>query len=520
MLDNRLVATVDATYSRNLNQSGMVDLNFDPTQRFSLADEASRPVYVDSSSIVPGTGASAAADARRTDQFSRVTELRSDLRSDSRRLTLSLAPARFSTGFTWSASYVYSTIREQTRGFGGNTAGNPLDAAWGRSSFDSHHQIVYNLGYNFFDAVRLNWYGQFRSGTPFTPLVAGDINGDGWSNDRAFVFAPATAKDPAVASGMQALLSSGASEARACLRRQLGTIAGRNSCQGPWTSTATLSLSFNPVKVRMPQRASLSFQLSNPLGAVDQIVHGEDNLRGWGQAAIPDQNLLYVRGFDPATKRYTYEVNQRFGATDPSRSVFRVPVTLTAMMRVDVGPTRERQMLTSMLDRGRSAPGDRLPEPFLKAMLGGGGFPNPLAAILRQQDSLHLTPTQADSIATLNRWYSVRLDSIWTPVAAYLGSLPNRYDQSDAYDRYLTARRTSVDLLARIAPDVTALLTAEQRRKLPAFISGYLEPRYLASIRSGTMSFTGGGFIPPGAGGGDRTVVGGGGGGQMVIIRN
>ena len=55
---------------------------------------------------------------------------------------------------------------------------------------DSRHQIVYNVGYNFFDFVRVNWFGSFRSGTPFTPMVAGDVNGDGFQNDRAFVFDP------------------------------------------------------------------------------------------------------------------------------------------------------------------------------------------------------------------------------------------------------------------------------------------------------------------------------------------
>jgi len=35
-------------------------------------------------------------------------------------------------------------------------------------------------------------------------MIAGDVNGDGYSNDRAFVFSPAgTATDPAVAAGMQ-----------------------------------------------------------------------------------------------------------------------------------------------------------------------------------------------------------------------------------------------------------------------------------------------------------------------------
>jgi hypothetical protein len=163
---------------------------------------------------------------------------------------------------------------------------------------------------------------------------------------------------------------------------------------------------------------------------------------------------------------------------------------------------------------------------MMRVMLAsGGGFPNPLTSILRQQDSLKLDARQADSIATMNRWYATRLDSIWTPVARYLAALPERYDEDEAYGRYIAARRATVDLLSRIGPAVKGLLTDEQYRKLPPFISSHLEPRYLASIREGTVSFTGGRFIPP-SGGADRVFVGGGGGGgggggtNTVIIRH
>ena len=99
-------------------------------------------------------------------------------------------------------SYVYSNVREQTRGFS-STAGDPLAVEWARSPFDSRHQLVYNLGYNFFDFVRLNWFGSVRSGSPFTPMIIGDANGDGYSNDRAFVFDPAAPGDEAVLIGAQ-----------------------------------------------------------------------------------------------------------------------------------------------------------------------------------------------------------------------------------------------------------------------------------------------------------------------------
>ncbi|HST07326.1 MAG TPA: hypothetical protein VLJ83_04105, partial [Gemmatimonadaceae bacterium] len=505
------------------NQAGIVDLNFSPTVQFTLADESHRPVFVLPSSIVPATGSIASSDARVSPLFSRVTELRSDLKSDSRQLRFGLSPSSYNSNYSWGLSYVYSNLREQVRGFT-NTAGNPLDVEWARSGFDSRHQIQYNLGYNFFDAVRVNWFGSFRSGMPYTPIVAGDINGDGYANDRAFVYDPASTADPALAAQMQSLLNSARGGAADCLRKQLGNLAARNSCQGPWTSQANLSISFNPLKFRMPQRATLSLQVGNPLGAADLMLHGNNKLRGWGQFSFPDPNLLAVRGFDPTAQRYQYDVNERFGSTLPALTAVRAPVTVTAIMRFDLGPTRERQALTQQLDRGRTLRGNKAPEPMLKAIYGTGGIPNPLASILREVDTLGLSGPQADSIATMNRRYVISLDSIWSPVAKYLAALPDNYDKDEAYSRYRRAREASVDMLARLVPDIKRLITPEQRRKLPAYISSYLDTRYLASIRSGTAGAAGGPMMFPGAymgGFGAGAAAGGGGGGdRVIIIRN
>jgi hypothetical protein len=520
VLGNRYSAQLEGTYSLNLNQQSTVDLNFNPSARFALGDEGGRPVFVQPTSIDPATGGIASRDARVAPLYSRVSELRSDLRSESRQVSLRLSPMRFSTDFSWNVAYVYSNVRERVRGFSGNTAGNPLAVEWARSPFDSRHQITYNLGYNFFDAVRVSWFGQFRSGNPFTPMVAGDVNGDGYSNDRAFIFDPSDASDPALSASMQSLLANGSRAARECLRSQLGKLAARNSCTGPWTSTASMSVSFNPLKVRMPQRATLSFQISNPLGAADLLLNGSNNLRGWGQQVFPDASLLYVRGFDSQNQRFRYEANQRFGATSPAFSAFRAPVTLTAMLRFDVGPTRERQMLEQQLDRGRTKQGQKLGEPLIRMMFGNGGLPNPMAQILRQQDTLHLTGAQADSIATMNRWYTIRIDSIWSPVAKYLAQLPDRYDDDEAYEHYIRARRATVDLLATLGPKIKGILTAEQRRKLPPFVASYLEPRYLASIRSGTGSFAGGMMMGPMGGAMVPAMAGGMGGGNMTVIRH
>jgi hypothetical protein len=504
-LGGRFSTTVDGTYSLNLDQSGTVDLNFRPSEQFALSAEGNRPVFVRASSIVPATGAIAASDARVSSKFSRVTELRSDVRSQSRQLSFRLGPATVSSSYSWSLAYVYQNVRDQTHGFS-STAANPLERSWGRSSLDSRHQIVYTLAYNVADWVRVSWFGQFRSGLPFTPVIGGDVNGDGYANDRAFIPDPSKTDDPALASGISSLLAHGSSSARDCLQMQLNQLAARNSCEGPWTSLANLSLALNTMKFRLPQRASVSFQLSNPLAAADLAVHGEKKLHGWGQPSLPASQLLFVRGFDPAKRRFLYEVNERFGTTDGTQMWFRAPITLTAIVRVDIGPTRERQSLLQTLDRGRTTSGLKATEPLLRLVYAGGGLMNPLATMLRQADTLKLTQEQADSIAVLNQKYSLRLDSIWTPIAKYLGELPDAYDRSEAYAHYKSGRERSIDALMTYVDDVERLLNGDQRRRLPANVAAYLDPRFLHSIRSGTVGFNplngaAGGPVPGAVGG-------------------
>jgi len=490
ILDARFNTSVEGTYSLNLAQQRSVDLNFSPTVRFTLADEA-RPVFVAPSSIVTETGSLASRDARVSQAFSRVTEIRSDVRSRTAQLAVRLSPIqRGPTTFGWNLAYTYSHVREQVAGFS-STAGDPLSIEWARAA-QGPHQINYGLRWNAFNTVIVNWNGVFRSGAAYTPMVAGDVNGDGYGgNDRAFVYAPDAAPDTALAHGMQRLLDATSGAARDCLARQFGHIASRNSCRAPWSSTASLNVTLDRVKFRMPHRANVSFSLSNPLGAADLLLNGSGNLRGWGQTPSPDQSLLYVRGFDPVAQRYVYEVNQRFGATRPQFLTLRSPVALTTTVRLDLGPVRERQQLAQQLGAGRTLPGTRYTESYFRSN-GTGSLPNPMVTILRQADSLRLTAMQADSIAAMNRRYTYRSDSLWAPAARAFAAFPTRFDADEAFDRYRMVRRAQIDMLLRYAPAVRELLTAEQRRKLPPVVANVLDTRYLYSIRNGTGTYVGG----------------------------
>ena len=232
----------------------------------------------------------------------------------------------------------------------------------------------------------------------------------------------------------------------------------------------------------MPKRATVTLAIQNPLGLADLALHGDD-VHGWGQTIPPDQNLLYVRGFDPVSRQYKYDVNQRFGSTRPQQSTTHLVPFMSLSVGIDIGVTRERQLLTRQLDLGRGRPGTKQSADAMK-LLGITSIPNPMAMILQQSDSLKLTRAQADSLATLSHAFAVYADSMWTPLSRYLESLPTGYSSGEAYSRYVSARERTVDYLLTLVSAAKSIMTPSQRRKLPPQISNYLDERVLKFLRS------------------------------------
>ncbi|MEP6762842.1 MAG: carboxypeptidase-like regulatory domain-containing protein [Gemmatimonadaceae bacterium] len=485
ILDNRFAVGVLGLYSMDLHQQDAVDINLNNTQQFTLENENGRPVFAHLAAIDPTTGVVASKDTRVTTDLLRVSETRSDLRRTAGLVQLAITPVTANPKLRWNASYQFQPIREKYRGFS-STVGDPFATQWGQGLQNGRHRI--GVGFQsipVYDVVYITWNLGFSSGTPFTPSISGDVNGDGnGNNDRAFVFNPTTVAptDAAFAAGMKSLLDNGAPAAKKCLTNQLGKLASRGSCMSPWTADASINFAFNPQKIGLPKRTTINFSINNPLGLADLIVHGQD-IHGWGQPIAPDPNLLFVRGFDPSTKAFKYEVNQRFGSTRPNASTQRALPLVSLRVVLDIGTPRERQFLTQRLDVGRGKPGTKATAPTLKSM-GSSTIPNPMALILQQPDSLKLTRKQADSLAVLSRLYTQKADALWSPVSKDLEGLPEQYNNGKAYDEYVIAREKTVDYLITLVPDVKKLLTASQKRKLPQQIMNYLDVRVLKFLRS------------------------------------
>jgi hypothetical protein len=425
-----------------------------------------------------------------TPAFQTVWGQRSDLKVSSRQVSANLKPVTANAMLKWDLTYTLLDARETFYGFS-STVGNPLDVQWGPHLQGGRHAVLLRWSdFPVFDIVYVTAAVQLMSGQRYTPMIGSDVNGDGSLNDRAYIFDPARTADSGTATAMRSLLANGTSSARDCLEKQLNVLAGRGTCRSPWTANAGLQIKFNPQKIGLPKRATVALQIQNPLGLADLALHGSNDVHGWGQNIQPDQNLLYARGFDPVSRQFKYDVNQRFGSTRPQQSGTHAVPYISLSLSLDIGVTRERQLLTRQLDIGRGRPGNKQTADAMK-LLGTTSIPNPMAMILQQSDSLKLSREQADSLATLSHAFAVFADSMWTPAASYLASLPADFSHGEAYDRYVKARERTVDYLLTLVPGAKNVLTASQRRKLPMQISNYLDERVLKYLRSSTAGDNG-----------------------------
>jgi hypothetical protein len=320
-------------------------------------------------------------------------------------------------------------------------------------------------------------------------MVGGDVNGDGFVNDRAYVPSPAHATDPAVAQGMRSLLGSSPSAIRDCLTRQFDHPAAAQSCEGPWTATLNTRLGISGTGGRLSRRVDIGINLANPLGGLDQLLHGANGLRGWGTAAAPDPVLLTVNGWNAAAKRFQYSVNPRFGNTRPSTTTLRAPFRLTLDVSIDLGRPIEEQQVDRWLKPGRNGRGGLRADAQELKRRYERNVPDLYAIVLQQSDSLLLSRDQAEAIQKARAAYRVRIDSVWTDLASYLAALPDRYDAHEAYSRAQSAadgawELTRVDIqhnmktilnpvqLQLVPPVVKTLVNSTAPLHIRVFITG------------------------------------------------
>jgi hypothetical protein len=466
--------SADAFYSINSGQPSSFDRNFSGTTRMTLAAEANRPVFVSEGSIVPSNGVASPVESRTSSQFGRVLERRSDMQSNMRQLVLHTIPNTKWFDPFLAVDYVYTDTRVKRRGFDGSTSGDPRVAEWMRDPYTSRHQVNIQSGKSY-KRVVLTGILMLRSGMHYTPMVGGDINGDGQWNDRAFIHGlqgtviPVDTAQSRLNADMTNVLIAAPERVANCLLAQGEQIAAPNSCRAPWTASMNAYLTTTPNLPRVGRRMTVSLNFANPLALFDRVLHGPDDLRGWGAQSYPDNTLLYVRGYDATTNRFRYEVNNRFGSTSPRTNAILNPFRVTLDMRFNLGRSTERQQVDITLRPPRNETGPRASADTIRTRLmtqGSNGPQDIYGAILYVRDSLALSADQIRRLEEARAPFRVKIDSMYTELVNYMVSLPSGYDGAVVATRIRTTADSAWAFMGEQGKTIQAIVSSTQLQLL------------------------------------------------------
>jgi hypothetical protein len=248
--------------------------------------------------------------------------------SDAWSLTFKTAKGWDALGLRLDTSYTYNNIYDNSSFFCCTsnegfrikaTAGNPNfigepgddeEGTWGHADFERQHVFIMAGTFQGPWGIDISGIWRSQSGTPWTMTADGDINGDGEQfNDRVPVFNDLLFETPEEAAEFQTFLDED-SEGGECLRENLGRIAERNSCRNPWFHSVDLHVS-----------KSFSFVDGHEVEVIADLFNVLNGLsEDWGQFnAIfgSAANPLVKEGYDEATNRVIYSVNNGFAQLDP-----------------------------------------------------------------------------------------------------------------------------------------------------------------------------------------------------------
>lgn len=487
----RLRLQLDASFTRGVSQPAAMDLNLVSAPAFALADEGGRPVYTPAEAIDPRSGGVAPGAARPSGEWGAVREVLASGRSSVAQATTEVDFYYPRIGALLSASYTWTRATDEVGslsvpGASYAVAGDAPGLLRAAADRERRHDLLLRMMLGPRPWVRIGVVGRMVSGVPFTPLVDGDVDGDGAANDRAFVFTPA-ARDTALAAGMSRLLAGLPGGVRACLERQAGRVAARNSCRTGWTASLDLRAELQPWRRALEHRLLLSVSTVNGLTLLDRALHGGAGLRGWGQPAGADPVLLRVRGFDPAARAYRYEVNPAFGARDAARVPFLRPFSLVLEARVTVGADPVNQPLQSLLNEtmgpGRTA--DELRFELARRV------PNLPAQVVSADSAAGLRLTSAQRTALLRQ--AQALGARLAPLTDSLAESVSRMERSGKSSgaAWKEVGGLTAQLQATLGDELRAIraqLTEEQWSRLPTAIRlparQFVPPRQLGRERS------------------------------------
>ncbi len=461
---------VEVVASLNQRQPSSIDANFAPRTLSRLQSEGGRPVFVPFEAIEPASGLIRPADRTLIPSLGAISVQQSLGRSESFQMRVTLTPY-IAVGSMLRLSWVGRNVRSRVNGFDAPTDGDPRNTVWAPSEADTRHQFIAQAGRSF-GGLTVEAFVRAESGTPYSPRVRGDVNGDGLPfNDRAFVPTDADG-DAALRAAITSVARNASTSVRRCLTDAVGRVAALNGCRAPWTIRNNLRLSMAGTVLRLGSASRVALFIENPLGGIDRLLNGQQ-LKGWGAVSAPDQFLLAITGWDAAARRYRYSVNERFGATSPQLSALRAPFRMTLDAEIPFGTSLPAQLLDRTVRRARSATDSAQLDTLQIRRTYERTVPNLYNAILAESDSLLLTVAQVEQLTARRIAYVSRVREIWSVFAAKLANEGDRYRGQAALKEQEAAAKVVTEIARQEALRLAEVLSAVQLRLLP-FPANYL----------------------------------------------
>ena len=327
--------SLDGLFSVTSQNFAVQDINLLPEQfRTGITN---RPVLAPLDEISTSRGEPGFGDNRvEAFVFNEVLVHTSDAESRTWQLSLGL-DKRMTNWLSWNFGYTFADSRDNssfsccisstfefetpTSGLH-NFLGDPGDelvGSWGPADFNRKHTFVLSGIADLPAGFQVSGIWRTFSGRPFTPVVDGDVNGDGEDdNDRVYIIDVndpadlALLEDPSDAAALNAFYNEWS-----CLRENVGRIITRNACgNGLFTKL--------DIRVRWRgnfgngQAIELIADVFNVLNLINNDWSRNVGVSQFGTA----RRLLEIEGFDRDTRNHLFSVNPSFG-NESSFSGFR-----------------------------------------------------------------------------------------------------------------------------------------------------------------------------------------------------
>ncbi|TMA29706.1 MAG: TonB-dependent receptor, partial [Deltaproteobacteria bacterium] len=317
-----IVGALDLLYTQDINGWYITDENLAPT---GAVNDEGRTLYGNFDATTFTGNPSKAPVPNRLDTKNLTNAIKISNKNGGKVYTASVQLQKqfgqdlaFSVGYTYSRSYdlVSLTSSQALSNFQFEALDGDIQNRNVRpSAFDRPHRLTLtgtaNLPYGF--GLGLSYV--FQSGTPYSWVVNGDVNGDGQAgNDLVYVPSLITQADGSVTVDQSKITLSDPKQAAAladfinsqdCLREAQGKILHRGACRNPWSGFLDMRLTWTSPKIKGEQQIEVQWDIFNVMNLLNKSWGHFDSATGF-ETISGGSSYMRASGYDTANNRPIY----------------------------------------------------------------------------------------------------------------------------------------------------------------------------------------------------------------------